>query len=337
MSFWLTLVETVAARLATVAVDGRRCPTVLSPRSPCRRCLEVCPTKGLSVANGELTLGGCLDCGLCAAVCPTGALRLQNPSEEELLALLLARPRDSSLFLTCTRGVCEAPKGTLGLVPCLGSLSQEFLLYAAAYKLPVRFFLPSLCDRCQMRAGQELFSLRSATAERLVQDKETGLGVDQPLPRLAAAPSLNRGQGRRRLFRAFWLAAREAAVGPATQKGTQNSRPLPAGLPQTRKQLYLAVRHLLAPEAARLYPEPRLAGECVFCGACARLCPQGVLSLARHGQEASLVLNAEACVACGLCAAVCLFNALRLSPTDGEKKVVVARGWQRRCDRCGKP
>ena len=56
--------------LDPLKIDSAKCLRNLSPLSSCQKCADVCPTGGLSFADGLWQYNKCLNCGLCAFVCP---------------------------------------------------------------------------------------------------------------------------------------------------------------------------------------------------------------------------------------------------------------------------
>jgi formate hydrogenlyase subunit 6/NADH:ubiquinone oxidoreductase subunit I len=50
-------------------------------------CVTACPTRAITVANGQWTLdvGACVFCGACARACPTAAIRLGHRVELAVL------------------------------------------------------------------------------------------------------------------------------------------------------------------------------------------------------------------------------------------------------------
>ena len=67
-----------------------RCLRGRSRTLECRRCLEVCPYGAIQSADRKVSINHylCQGCGGCAMVCPADAIRLAQPSQDELLNTL---------------------------------------------------------------------------------------------------------------------------------------------------------------------------------------------------------------------------------------------------------
>ncbi|HIH44466.1 MAG TPA: 4Fe-4S dicluster domain-containing protein [Candidatus Methanoperedenaceae archaeon] len=68
----------------------------------------------------------------------------------------------------------------------------------------------------------------------------------------------------------------------------------------------------LAPEGFRGKPEIS-ADKCTFCGACASVCPPGVIRIKEEPGATSLSLYICGCIFCGRCEEVCQPGAIALS------------------------
>lgn len=349
----LKMVESFSSRLSRVGIQAERCCRVRSLLARCTRCLEVCPTGGISWPAGELRLGRCLDCGLCAAVCPTGALYLQEPGEEQIVKrveVLAAKYGTAVILCERQKAARNLPQGIA--VPCLGGLSPDFLLLALAKGLAVQFYLvPETCSACQVVGGGDIF--RRRWEEIGAASKSTGLSamvINEVRPAASRKP-VHGGAGeqvtsRRELFTRTWRGLRQVPLAllrealveedGAGGKGTRLAE-LPEQVPP-RKKLYLeAVRH--GGNLPGLYQRPGLRGTCFFCRACTILCPTGSLRQVEEGDSVTLYLDTAACTGCGLCAQSCFHQALLLEGggegTDQDRHLVLVKGWQQRCAECG--
>lgn len=58
-----------SAQAAVIAIDAEKCVG-------CGKCVSVCPTDALSLADGraKLTQARCKGCRICVSSCPTGAI-----------------------------------------------------------------------------------------------------------------------------------------------------------------------------------------------------------------------------------------------------------------------
>ncbi|TDA70100.1 MAG: hypothetical protein D9V47_02805 [Clostridia bacterium] len=349
----LKMVENFSSRLARIGVQAERCCRVRSLLARCTRCLEVCPTGGISWPAGELHIGRCLDCGLCTAVCPTGALCLQEPGEEQIIRRVevLAAEYGAAVIL-CERqeSARNLPQGMV--VPCLGALSPDFLLLVLARSLAVQFYLaPEACSACQVAGGGEIFRLR--LEEIGVANKLAGLSavvVNEVRP----AAGRERGHGgageqvtnRRKLLTQAWQGLRQLPLvmlrdALVEEDGADGKRTKLAELPgqvPPRRRLYLeAVKH--GGNMPDLYQQPGVRGTCFFCRACTILCPTGSLRQVEEGDSVSLYLDTATCTGCGLCAQACFHQTLLLEggceDPGQDRHLVLVKGWQQRCAECG--
>ncbi|HHX50244.1 MAG TPA: 4Fe-4S binding protein, partial [Clostridia bacterium] len=93
----------VVSRMGPLLVDHRRCTKVRSPLSKCSLCQDICPVQALSFNQEGISFAdSCLECGLCAGVCPTGALKIQEPTEMNLLEKIEKMGEDgASIAISC--------------------------------------------------------------------------------------------------------------------------------------------------------------------------------------------------------------------------------------------
>ncbi len=76
-----------------------RCIHGRSRKQDCRFCLETCPFGAISSTDRKIAIDHhlCQGCGGCALVCPAEAIRLNEPSQEELLNRLRSSLENRSL------------------------------------------------------------------------------------------------------------------------------------------------------------------------------------------------------------------------------------------------
>lgn len=53
--------------------------------------------------------------------------------------------------------------------------------------------------------------------------------------------------------------------------------------------------------------------KCISCGTCARVCPDGIISMKQKGEKLKPVTNYDYCKGCGLCAAECPVKAITMN------------------------
>lgn len=343
------LAEFVISRMGPLLVDHKHCARARSPLSKCSRCKDICPRDCITFGEEGVEIAdACLECGLCASVCPTNALQIQEPTELALLDKIdTMGQQGSTIAIGCRRQPELNPKGLA--VPCLGSLSLEFLLVLEQSPYPIYLVLnEEECARCPVTGGGAHCQNQLAQVQQLMQILELKRGAI----RLAAeAPPMkvvkrkqNSDPSRRAFFRSVFAGAKQmpAAViqsfleQPANDAntiqavaGTEVSRQklLKKGLRERKDDL----REL------DLIKRPILQSTCHFCRACTILCPLGAI---KCSDDYQLTLDTGQCTGCGLCTEICLHHSLNLVPGKIahiylDQPVLLAQGTKGRCDLCG--
>jgi len=325
----LDVLAEALAGLKPVRVRASRCLPGLTPKAHCDACLTVCPERAIALTPAPV-LADCSACGLCAAACPTDAFVLDGPSDQHLLSQVSAAAgRFAVVAIACGRA--KAAGGHVVRVTCLGRLSPEFLVAAAACG-PQRIDLvrpAGACRTCTLATG-------GALAESAVERVSPALALAEVRFTSQVAPAEARvGPGRgpvplhqdRRSFllAAFGLLretapARMAGLGPTVPEAP-TALPVPAARwaadPTVRSPRRAMLQWALQTAAADpMLPWPagrvRLKDVCQLCGVCGALCPDKAIAVVA-GEDGDRLEHAPGrCLSCGLCAAVCPSGALEL-------------------------
>jgi len=320
----------------TAFLDAR-CIHGLSRKRDCRRCLDICPFGAIQSEERKITVNPylCQGCGACALACPAEAIRLLEPSREELLEALretIQSRREEgqpAVVISDSEMAGETDHGRIHFrVEQIGHTGLELLLQALA------FGAGSISVACgpQNPAGiKRAVEWQVQMADAVLQ----GLGMPADIVRFA-----------------------DDVNGSAEEASTQPYRPdLPPAhaalshAPDGRAGVRLAVQNLSDQFGAK---QPRLAmpegspfgavavdpSACTLCMACAVACPAGALSAG--GETPRLTFIESRCHQCGLCADTCPEHAMHLTPRilcdpAVDTPVVLQEAEPFRCIVCGEP
>jgi ferredoxin len=285
-----------------------RCIHGLSRKRDCRRCLEICPFGAIQSVDRKIIVNSylCQGCGACALACPTEAIRLLEPSREELLETVrqavLAGWADRRLAPIVVISDSETDTAAdSGFTPCrveyIGHAGLELILAAIA------FGAGRVIVACTL---QHPACIRNE-AERQVQIAGAVLqGLGMPGNTVLLAGRVDGGA-----VETF----RNAFLPPVPEELS--------GAPDGRASVRRIVQHLYDQSGARQpgleMPEGSPFGAvtvdpaaCTLCMACAAACPSGALSAGRAAPQLSFI--ERRCHQCGLCRDACPEKAIRLAP-----------------------
>lgn len=296
-----------------LTIHPQRCAHQRVAGARCEACVQACPRQAWERLDSGLAFDAalCDGCGLCVAACPHEALEIPAPTP------IVTTDGERTLWLACERsGIAQPNAGSspAGLTACLHALTPDWILqWHQRHRITQVRLSSGDCTDCDRRPAETLHASWQPVAERLAR-------AGQPAPSLtridanqwqAHASRTEQPDPRRRRFLGQLL----QGPGPQTR-----DRPLPSTLaPLTSGRQHL-VRTLAAPgpdgKTAPPMWQVRLdPGQCTWCMACVKLCPEQALTQAADpdGAVDRLSLHMARCTGCALCLDACDSRALSLA------------------------
>ena len=326
--FWLNVVLNEAQN---ICASPGFCQHVRFKKSNCRRCLEICPEKVISLKPGPTINNGCTDCGLCQNACPTEVFRHEEfHTDLQLLnqaRALLTKDRyqpqadKKILFIHCHRAE-KQNNNFLGL-PCLGRITANIILGAALAGFDEVELTKGICSQCRYQQGEKLLTNSIAVSRVLLE----GVGLVNFTISIKQKEKNKRFPlGRREIFSvisdkvknkaASFLYHREKAIREKLTQSPENKsdrRLLPQRvllrelLEQNRPEITMVVKYDPKFPWGKIKIEPK---KCSACGTCAALCPMGAISKKIKNDYQLLYFGSSLCTNCSLCRAACPENAI---------------------------
>jgi len=314
-----------------------RCIHGLSRKRDCRRCLEICPFGAIQSVDRKIIVNPylCQGCGACALACPTDAIRLMEPSREELLETVrqatLAGWADRGLAPIVVISDSEADTAAdSGFTPCrvehVGHAGLELIFATIAFG----------AGRVIVACNPQNPACIRNEVERQVQMADVALqGLGMPGNTVLLAGRVDGGAEE---------AFSNAFLPPVPEELS--------GAPDARASVRRTVQHLYnqsdAKQPALEMPEGSPFGAvtvepaaCTLCMACAVACPSGALSAGRDAPRLTFIESR--CHQCGLCKDACPESAIRLmprilcDPVAVDAPAVLREAEPFRCVVCGAP
>lgn len=338
-----------------MSVNADLCMRTQFRKSPCRRCVEVCPDSAIALHPGPTIADTCSGCALCVQACPTGAFSTELYPDSALFrqtqALLKRRPSgQKTLSMSCEHA--QRPIGGGLRLPCLGVIGENVLFGAALVGFERVDLVRGNCEACRLAAGHELLRISLSRAAALA--RAGGLG-ELPLTTVQLEKGGSRPLGRRQMFSGVFDRVRTgaAAVAEAATPGVDGPTEAVRGAPGAESAGRAFLRRMLrgrswdcsgAIEHDRDLPWARVIADeqrCTACAACVRVCPTGALQSTRASQSFALSFTPSACINCSLCQIACPSHAIAfhrearftdLLQDQSEVIVTVEMAW---CGVCG--
>ena len=247
------------------------------------------------------------------------------------------------------------------MIPCLGSLSNDFLLARTLRAEEPLTILTGECETCPMRAGAEHYREREKEILALFDYLRIAIPpVHVATPSAAERElvirqyethrvSMEKAQALSR--REFFSHMRESLARRAPEPGktdarTADSRSAHRGLfPERRSLVELFRKYGEGANRDRgvvpLCREIQVGENCIGCGACANICPTGALAFEERPDEVHVNWRPAHCSSCDLCLDACVRKALHVLPCRdagriaGEATSTVKVFQRQQCRVCG--
>ncbi len=319
-----------------------RCFHGRSRTHDCRQCLSICSFGAIRSTGREIIFDHylCQGCGGCALVCPAEAIRLNEPSPEELIGQLRGRleNRSSGGNLPATLVIFDEENAGHEKLPGLDNRDADHRVYfrvgqiaQVGPEIPLAALAYGAGEVLVVCGSQNSPGIKKAL-EGQMQMAQTilqGLGLPEEKIRLVVRPSEPPGTGEK-AFEPFILNeppidSSRAPLNELPIDPSQSSATFSPG-PDKRMMVRLAVQHLYNQynQSDAVQPELPLpagspfgaitvdGGACTLCLACVTACPSKALSAG--GQLPQLKFRESLCHQCGLCQETCPEGAIRLLP-----------------------
>jgi ferredoxin len=300
------------------------CKRLRFSHSDCQRCVDICPENAITLDPGPSINDRCSSCGLCQTACPTEVFQGEIHTDQHLLSQITPFPgkdepvvKERRLFVHCQQA--EKQNETSFSIPCLGSITENFILGVALSGANELALTKGACSECRLKQGEQLltnsiaaFDVLSKTME--LQQFTLNLQEKQKeeqatLSRRALFSSISGGQENRAESA---LSPKDEAIGTSSGRNppqmTNGTRPSP------KREFLRSILDKTPPNRSAVvaYEQSFPWGNvkideknCVTCGICVNVCPTGAIYRKTKNEQLSHYFNASLCTNCRLCEEAC--------------------------------
>lgn len=296
------IVDAVTSRMGPIFINEQRCSKVRSPLSKCSKCIDSCSTDGINIENSEINFkDNCIQCGICASACPNGAISIQEPTELNLYNHIKQSGKiNSKVALTCRKN--NNISNDIFIVPCLGSLTLEFILGVDILPFETNMvFSQDICEKCVVENGIKLYLDNMEKARKI--EKTLNL-LGNSIKHVETMPKIKKNkisndmaiddERREFLFSAFKSARKlpNSIIKYILGSNEEEKKPRKVVQNPTVSKYPILIKIFSEEKNKELgdieivdYSKPYLEGVCNFCKACVLLCPMGALKYREEGKR----------------------------------------------------
>ena len=291
-----------------LAVDLSRCLKMRFHASGCRRCVDICPHRAVTLDDGlAIHPDQCSGCLLCTTVCPVGALEMRR--DFSVCLTQLSKVREPVLGCIRTKGSAHTT------LACLGGLADEHLLtllHTLTGSLTLNLTACSDCPNRPMmvllRQRLDSLAMGSLSARKcriILADSAKNLHYSQEVV------------DRRSFFKSvghYLFKGADTILFPANEQEQKRSEYGEKRLP-IRRELLNRIRAAIPPEGQVKIRKDfdffvSFGNNCTSCQGCVAICPTGALQT--KSAETPPVFDQLLCTGCGLCSEFCLDGAVQI-------------------------
>ncbi|KJS81045.1 MAG: hypothetical protein JM58_18100 [Peptococcaceae bacterium BICA1-8] len=329
--------------LSPVTIKPQLCSKVITPKSTCTNCQNICPVNSITFTRIGLKVDQCISCGLCIEACPNHVFRL---NESKLLDI--NSKENPTLIITCSLLHHKLEKKLHPFVTqigCLGELYPELLVYLLTSFSKILLIHDSEnCKSCLAKSLEEKVNINKY-ANVFNTDFTSKLQIIKNLDDLKpylGTQQVQHAHDRRSFFKSIFNGSKNMSrqiLDSALNQ--QNSNKKDKVQPLKRYYLSEALKKQENLELSALLPYPQLKiNACNFCSACSKLCPTNAIKIIQEDENKIITFTPNLCTHCHVCSDVCFFQGLSWGQnlTVGEflddKPQLLASAAQKTCENC---
>jgi len=303
------------------------CKRVNFRQSECHVCVDICPTKAISLPFGPVLSDTCINCGLCQIACPTEVFEGIDNTDQMLLDLLQDQTdtivNDNKFYVCCHQA--EADNAHSVAVNCLGNLTENALMAMAGVDVQTLIVTTGKCSSCQLHQGSKLFKQAAtiyASLSAMISRPAITIESRENQKSLQSSSTRNR----REFLRSLWTSVTNQAAKVVVEKEQQiremlqtdddiTVRKRPSPRREMLKTLLVEQWHDTSDRPADVdIPWNKMlvdVAQCAGCGVCVHVCPTGALVKEIHEMELMRSINYSLCTHCGVCVEACPQDVIR--------------------------
>lgn len=326
-----------------IEIRSYLCPSLKSPKSHCRVCVDTCPADAITLAGEVIDEKKCFNCGICVSVCPAGVYSSRSESDTQIVesakkAAIYNSGGTMSAALSC--GMAEDEGKPSVKLKCLGRLNENIILWLKSSGISSLSYEKGECAECKLSPGYTVFKQNLRLA-RLIEES---LGKDCWVKNDRIAEAKNdRGNGeekgggfsRRDFFRAVRGRSILKVGEIVSDLSESEKRPDIKKKGESAKRRML--RKIISPSNDKMerieasggimlpFAEAEINEFCMGCDVCSMLCPTAAIRKRKEDKKIHLEFSYDQCFNCGLCKEVCLTNAITLKSVFDAKKLALSQ------------
>ena len=323
-----------------IEIKSFLCPSLKSPKSACRLCVDTCPADAISLTEEVIDEKKCFNCGICVSVCPAGVYSSRTESDSAIVEAAKKSAvynSDGTMSVTFSCGMIENEEKLSVKLKCLGRLNENIILWLKRLGIRTQEYEKGECAQCKISPGYTVFKQNLRLA-RLIEDS---LGKDcwskfknSTDEKNEGGNTAQKGSGFSR--RDFFRAVRGKSllkVGEIVEDLSEKEKKFDvkkkgeSGKRRLLKQIVsFADDNMERVEASGgimlPFGEAQINEFCMGCDVCAMLCPTAAIGKRTDEKKVHMEFSYERCFNCGLCTEVCLTNAISLTSVFDAGKLV---------------
>ena len=335
------------------------CPTVKSPKSKCRKCIDFCPSDSIKIENNILIDEKCAECGICISACPNGVFNSRTKNDLSIIFLaenILENSHEKTVRFACEKYSKE--NSNLIALKCLGRLTENILIALTmkeGSKVEIKF--PD-CKGCELEKGKSLFDeTRQLTAFilnslGLEEERIEILDEFSELKKTTGKPKAGENLSRRKFFKKIKSRAlfeTTEILNNLYKSEKPETEPFISGKKfQNHKRLHLVslLRDfnfkdgIFSSDTFIPFAAASIKETCIGCTVCDILCPTGAIKRVSDEEFIKIYFNEQTCTNCGLCTNICLVKAIKtekrlsLGNLTEDKMSLLVKLKKKICERC---